>query len=898
MSEKEIKVKVTVDSGNAEKGFEKISKATQTMGNNINKTGKSSAASLNNLARASEKLGNALKGTADKGSRAFSKIRNEAQKTTKGISKLVTSFEGIAAAASLGAIGSITGGIAGMGVAAVKSAAQMRQYEIAFQTMLKSADEGTAMLQKLQKFAANTPFDVPGVVEAAQQLMAFGFQANEIIPMLRTLGDAASGLGRGSEGIRLMGYALGQIKASGTLKTQDVNQLTNAGINVWAELAKAVGKSVMEIKEMTEKGRIDSAKAIEVITASMDANFGGMMENANKEVLGLVNNIQESFGNAEAATGAYITKATGLKSVLQEVSEALNGVTDSLMNSYNAGKSFSEALKESGLAPYAVAAAGLATILGGVLVAGAAAATTAIAGLIGISAPVVAALGAIGAAAAGVAVYWDDLKKLYFFNPKRKNDAQGWYSSGSSDDWDKQSEGFDLYAGFDKPKSESTKGTIDLTPAVSKSGDMLRKEKEINRVSEALARAQEKTTDLKTDFEKLSDALSLASKDGAEKVFAQIENERNERLRAIQDVLDKQKTAIDEAVKMRASAESTGNAEAIAKAKELENERRAIYTESLAKEKELRDIANAVEERDRLSLETRIAAAKAEIETAMNASSMERFYALLAEQNVAKMAALQEEQALRQQLLDWRLEKEQSMLALGLEAAETLKNQLASGFADLVTEGGNFNKTLQNITKNIANMFIQYMAKKQMAALLDSMLGKKQAAQTSAENAAMAASAAPAAATRSVAEVGPAAAPAAMKAAIGLGVALALASIVSAHAKGGRASGWSLVGEEGPELVNFTHPGRVYTADETAQALSGVNPAMMSMGTYDAGASARPIEAASGSGSVVNTNNVTLSVSAVDAESFGSFLERGGLDTIRQALFDNGRNFGELAGTW
>lgn len=41
------------------------------------------------------------------------------------------------------------------------------------------------------------------------------------------------------------------------------------------------------------------------------------------------------------------------------------------------------------------------------------------------------------------------------------------------------------------------------------------------------------------------------------------------------------------------------------------------------------------------------------------------------------------------------------------------------------------------------------------------------------------------------------------------------------HANGGVAKGWSLVGEKGPELVNFSNPGRVYTADQTRNALSG-----------------------------------------------------------------------------
>lgn len=46
-------------------------------------------------------------------------------------------------------------------------------------------------------------------------------------------------------------------------------------------------------------------------------------------------------------------------------------------------------------------------------------------------------------------------------------------------------------------------------------------------------------------------------------------------------------------------------------------------------------------------------------------------------------------------------------------------------------------------------------------------------------------------------------------------------SPMSFHAKGGLAEGWSIVGEKGPELVNFSQPGRVYTAEQTSKALNG-----------------------------------------------------------------------------
>lgn len=47
---------------------------------------------------------------------------------------------------------------------------------------------------------------------------------------------------------------------------------------------------------------------------------------------------------------------------------------------------------------------------------------------------------------------------------------------------------------------------------------------------------------------------------------------------------------------------------------------------------------------------------------------------------------------------------------------------------------------------------------------------------------------------------------------------------VHAYAAGGSAGrGWALVGERGPELVNFDQPGRVYNAEQTSKALSQSN---------------------------------------------------------------------------
>ena len=45
-------------------------------------------------------------------------------------------------------------------------------------------------------------------------------------------------------------------------------------------------------------------------------------------------------------------------------------------------------------------------------------------------------------------------------------------------------------------------------------------------------------------------------------------------------------------------------------------------------------------------------------------------------------------------------------------------------------------------------------------------------------------------------------------------------------------------------------------------------------------------------------NSVTVNVSAMDSSSFSDFLERGGLDQVKQALYEDNRRFGSAAGVW
>ena len=97
----------------------------------------------------------------------------------------------IAGVAGLGAA------LAGLGAISVRSAAQMEQTEKAFATLLKSADLAKDFLAELERFAAATPFELPGLLNASKRLLAFGFNAQQVIPILTAIGDSAAALGMG-----------------------------------------------------------------------------------------------------------------------------------------------------------------------------------------------------------------------------------------------------------------------------------------------------------------------------------------------------------------------------------------------------------------------------------------------------------------------------------------------------------------------------------------------------------------------------------------------------------------------------------------------------------------------------------------------------------------------------
>lgn len=220
------------------------------------------------------------------------KVTSQIKKIPSVISKIKNSIFSLKTLA-----GGVITGIATKKLIAdpVSLADEFQTYQIGFETMLKSKKKAMKFMDSAKKFASVTPFDTSAVVSNAQRMLAYGFSDKDIIPDLTKIGNASAALGAGEEGISRVSRALGQMKTNGRLNAEDMNQLTDVGINAWKYLADAEGKSIAKIREMSQKGEISGDKAVNTILNGLK-EFDGMMDKtSNSTVSGLMSNIKDTF---------------------------------------------------------------------------------------------------------------------------------------------------------------------------------------------------------------------------------------------------------------------------------------------------------------------------------------------------------------------------------------------------------------------------------------------------------------------------------------------------------------------------------------------------------------------------------------------------------------------------
>ena len=227
-----------------------------------------------------------------------------------------------------GMIGPAVGLAAGLGLgqgiaSGLKTAAFMEQAQISFETLLGSNGAAKKMLSDVSAFAAKTPFELPGLTDNVRQLLGAGAAAGSALPTMTALGDAAGALGLNQEGLNQTVRAWSQIMGKGKVSAEEMLQITEAGIPIWAIASRAMGKPVAELQKMASEGELLATDVLPLLEKQMNKEYGGSMAKQAKTLSGVWSTVQDTVNMAMA--NALMPLVPLLTTILPPAAETLAG---------------------------------------------------------------------------------------------------------------------------------------------------------------------------------------------------------------------------------------------------------------------------------------------------------------------------------------------------------------------------------------------------------------------------------------------------------------------------------------------------------------------------------------------------------------------------------------------
>jgi tape measure domain-containing protein len=213
-------------------------------------------------------------------------------------SKIMGGFNTILAVTG---ITSISYAIKELTMSTVEYSAKMEGIGVQFDTIFST--KGKGIYNQLKQIADLTPFEMPGLATAAAKLGAFGFKAEQIPNIIYTIGNAASALNIGEEGIQGITLALGQMAVKGKITGEEMMQLNERGLNVTSYLAEHFKKTEAQIISMRAKGLLPLNESLTGILNGMkeDPKFAGALEKQSKILNGLWSTMKDTFNNFKAS---------------------------------------------------------------------------------------------------------------------------------------------------------------------------------------------------------------------------------------------------------------------------------------------------------------------------------------------------------------------------------------------------------------------------------------------------------------------------------------------------------------------------------------------------------------------------------------------------------------------
>ena len=220
---------------------------------------------------------------------------------------------------------------AGLVKAGIERTAFTESTRVALETMMGDTKKARVFIDDLAAFARKTPFAFPDLAASARNMIAFGMNAEDVIPTLTAIGDAVAGVGGGKPELDAISDAFGKIQASGKLSLNEIHSLSRQGIPALQILANQFGITGDEMREKISDGAVDANTAIKLLVKGIEEGTSGMAGNTAR-FAGMMDKTQFTWrGALDKMRGAWSRAGEEIvEKHMPNMKKAVNAITDAI----------------------------------------------------------------------------------------------------------------------------------------------------------------------------------------------------------------------------------------------------------------------------------------------------------------------------------------------------------------------------------------------------------------------------------------------------------------------------------------------------------------------------------------------------------------------------------------
>lgn len=268
-------------------GLESAGASAQVLSSNLDGSGASAqsfASSLSTVGAQSQDAAGAmqsLSGAAQDSAGGLDTAAGAAGSTSASMGALLSDITGMQSEfrALGGAMAVVGGGLTAMAGSLISTGIEYNNLQQvagqALSTMTDSAGEAAAQMERFDDFARNSPFFRDTWLTAQQQLMAFGMEAERVVPTLEGIEEAVAAIGGGDQEIRQLVDILGQVQGQGRITGRELQRMGQMGIDAASIIGEQMGYTGDQIREQITAGALDAETAIDALAAGMSSRFEG-----------------------------------------------------------------------------------------------------------------------------------------------------------------------------------------------------------------------------------------------------------------------------------------------------------------------------------------------------------------------------------------------------------------------------------------------------------------------------------------------------------------------------------------------------------------------------------------------------------------------------------------------